>query len=174
MLALYSTTRKIKRKRSLKKNIFKISLITVLFFSSNMLNGKDYTEPIDNSVDYNLKVVITNIRNKSGRIQLDLYKNQSEFEARYSDKARRIYLYKKDAVDGKLSYKYENEPAGVYGVAILDDENLNGKMDYGWVLPSEGFGFGDYWHTKWRTPTFSDFKFSLQADKTIFVKVKYM
>lgn len=171
----YRSIEKIKRKQSFKNNIFKLLLlITLLFFSSEMLNGKNYTKTNQTNSTCALKISITNIRNKTGRIQLDLYKNQSEFEARYSDKERRIYLYKKDAVNGTLSYTYKSEPAGIYGVAILDDENLNGKMDYGWVLPSEGFGFGDYWHNKWRTPTFNDFKFSLQSNKTVIVKVKYM
>ena len=82
--------------------------------------------------------------------------------------------YKKDAVNGSITYEYKNVTGDVYGVACFDDENNNGKIDYGWFLPSEGFGFGDYWHTKWSSPHFNDFKFTLKSDKTVTMKVKYL
>ena len=50
----------------------------------------------------------------------------------------------------------------------------NGKIDYGWIMPKEGFGFGDYYHTKWSSPHFNDFKFSLKEDKTVVMVVRYL
>ena len=100
---------------------------------------------LQNHKGYTITVIIQNLRNKDGRVQLDLYKNQTEYDNRMSSKARRAYVYKKESVNGKVTYKYRNVPSGVYGLALLDDENKNGEMDYGWFLPSEGYGFGDYW-----------------------------
>lgn len=127
-----------------------------------------------NQKGYTITVVIKNLRNKKGRVQLDLYKNQTEYDARMSNKKRRAYVYKTDSKGGSVTYKYKNVPGGVYGLALLDDENKNGEMDYGWFLPSEGYGFGDYWHTKWTAPTFDDFKFTLKSNKTVIMKVKYL
>lgn len=143
------------------------SLISVTF------KKNEYVKSNLSEKTYTLTIVVTSLRNNDGKIQLDVYKNQKEFEARYSNKERRIYLPKKNLVNGTVTFVFKNLPEGTYGVAIMDDENSNGKIDYGWVLPSEGFGFGDYWHQKWRTPTFDDFKFNLQTNKTVTVKAKY-
>jgi len=77
-------------------------------------------------------------------------------------------------VNGTVTYEYTDLPEDVYGIALFDDENSSGKIDYGWFMPTEGFGFGDYWHTKWSTPHFDNFKFTLKSNKTITVKVKYL
>lgn len=159
----------------LKKAILVFLLLNVsLVYANVWCKKKTDLLAIQNHTGYTLTVVIQNLRNKKGHVQLDLYKNQAEYEARMSDKKRRAYVYKTDAVNGKVTYMYRNVPGGVYGIALLDDENKNGEMDYGWFLPSEGYGFGDYWHTKWSAPTFDDFKFTLRSNKTVIMKVKYL
>lgn len=123
---------------------------------------------------YTLKVIIKNMRNKAGRLQLDLYKNNDEFEKRKSDTKRRAYVDKSDAHKGEITYTYTHVPEGIYGLALFDDENSNGKIDYGWILPKEGFAFGDYYHTKWSSPHFNDFKFTLKSNKTSVMVVRYL
>ncbi len=158
----------------LKKSLFTIlSLITTFTLVSLTYTKNNFVETTSSVNTYTLTIVVTSLRNNKGKLQLDLYKNQQEFEARYSDKDRRIYLPKKNLMNGSVTFTFKNLPKGVYGVAIMDDENSNGKIDYDWVLPSEGFGFGDYWHNMWRPPTFNDFKFTLQSDKTVTIKTKY-
>ena len=158
----------------LKKSFLTILLLIGTFtLLSVTFKKSDPVKSNSSENTYTLTIIVTSLRNNNGKLQLDLYKNQQEFEARYSDKDRRIYLPKKNLMNGSVTFTFKNLPEGTYGVAIMDDENSNGKIDYGWVLPSEGFGFGDYWHSKWRTPTFNDFKFTLQSDKTVTVKAKY-
>lgn len=158
----------------LKKGVSAILLLMGTYsLMSVTFKKSEYVKSNLTERTFTLTIIVTSLRNNDGKIQLDIYKNQKEFEARYSDKERRIYLPKKKLVNGTVTFVFKNLPEGTYGVAIMDDENSNGKIDYGWVLPSEGFGFGDYWHKKWRTPTFDDFKFTLQANKTVTVKAKY-
>jgi uncharacterized protein (DUF2141 family) len=59
------------------------------------------------------------------------------------------------------------------GVALLDDENDNWKMDIGWFFPKEGHAFSDYYHTGLRKPVYEDFRFLLTSDKKIVMKMKY-
>lgn len=146
-------------------------LFFFIFSSFKVVKNREMTE---SESGHTLTVIIKNLRNNKGRLQLDLYKNQEEYEARTSDKERRAYVDKSDAINNRITYKYKNVPNGVYGIALFDDENKNGKIDYGWILPSEGFGFGDYYHTKWSTPKFSDFKFTLNSDKTVVMAVRYL
>jgi uncharacterized protein (DUF2141 family) len=159
----------------LKKTIFSLLLFGgAYFFSSITFKKKSNFTSLKNENRFTITVIIQNIRNKNGCIQLDLYKNQTEYEARTSDKKRRAYVYKNKMVNGTVTYEYTDLPGDVYGIALFDDENNSGKIDYGWLMPTEGFGFGDYWHTKWSAPHFDNFKFTLKSNKTITVKVKYL
>lgn len=148
------------------KRITQILILSLLLVSLCSLTFKD--EPKTCTI----KVIIKNLRNKDGRIQLDLYKNAQEYENRKGE--YRAYVSKTDVKDGWVVYYFKNIPVGEYGLALFDDENSNGKIDYGWLMPKEGFGFGDYYHTKWSTPKFSDFKFQLTGDKTVTMKVRYL
>lgn len=147
-----------------------LPLIMLMIFTSADVSTKAIENPSEKT--FTLKVKIINLRNTKGRIQLDLYTNQAQYAARKGDWTE--YLSKKDASDGVIIHTYHNVKPGVYGLALFDDENKNGKIDYGWLMPIEGFGFGDYYHTKWTTPHFNDFKFYLNSDKTVVMKVRYL
>ncbi|PQJ08792.1 hypothetical protein CJD36_022320 [Flavipsychrobacter stenotrophus] len=56
-----------------------------------------------------------------------------------------------------------NLEPGVYGFALLDDENGNGTMDYNMFgMPKEGFGFSDFYLSGLKKPNFDQFKFTLR------------
>ena len=147
-------------------------LCAFFFFSS--FNATKTNFALKSEKGNTITVMITNIRNKKGRLQLDLYKNQEEYEARMSDDKRRAYVYKSTVSNGIIKYTYTNVPDGVYGIALFDDENNNGEIDYGWLLPKEGFAFGDYYHMKLSTPRFNNFKFTLKENKTVTMIVRYL
>ncbi|MCC6370579.1 MAG: DUF2141 domain-containing protein, partial [Bacteroidia bacterium] len=74
-----------------------------------------------------------------------------------------------------FSIVYDDLKPGVYGIAILDDENTNEKMDYGWFLPKEGFGFSDYYHSNMSHPKFESFDFVLKKEaKKVEIKLRYL
>ncbi|MGB0914438.1 MAG: DUF2141 domain-containing protein [Crocinitomicaceae bacterium] len=112
------------------------------------------------------------VRNKKGRIQVQIYRNSETFKAETPWKTR--YVSKAELSGGKVSFKIYNLPSGTYGLALLDDENRNTKMDYSWLVPTEGFGFSDYYHTAWSKPKFNDFKFELNSHKTVTMKIRYL
>ena len=120
---------------------------------------------------YSVTVNITNIRNSKGRIQLQIYKNQETFAKETPWKS--FYVYKTGMKNKTVTYVIPNIEAGTYGIALLDDENQNKEMDFSMLVPKEGFGFSDYFHTSWSRPVFSDFKFQLASNKTVTMKVKY-
>lgn len=118
-------------------------------------------------------IQVSGIRNSTGNIRLAFYSNSKSF-----DDEKPLFIRtvpKKDLVKNSLKVSYSDLKPGVYGIAILDDENANEKMDYGWVLPKEGFGFSDYYHTGMTRPKFNQFDFELStAAKTVEIKVRYM
>ncbi len=121
---------------------------------------------------FEVTVHIKNIRNSKGRIQLQVYRNQESFKNETPWKSTTVS--KKSMKNHQLTYHFKGLPKGIYGIALLDDENSNTKMDYGWLLPDEGFGFSDYYHTAWSKPQFDKFKFYLNKNKTVTMVIRYL
>ena len=143
-------------------------LTLILLFA--LLSGS-YSH-VECSQTYEVSVKITNIRNSKGTMQLQVYRSQKAFAAETPYKTFRI---SKKNVSGKvLRYKIKGLPKDYYGVALLDDENSNKLMDYGLILPKEGFGFSDYYHKGWSKPSYYDFNFYLKENKSVSMKVRYM
>lgn len=120
-----------------------------------------------------LKVSITGLRNNSGNIVLAFYNTEKAFE----DETPLFTKVESKAavVNHVLTLTYNGLKPGVYGIVILDDENNNSKMDFGWILPEEGFGFSNYYHTGMLKPKLSKFSFTLTNEtKVVEIKVKYM
>lgn len=120
-----------------------------------------------------LKINMSNIRNADGFMCLGFYTSDENFD---KDKPLFVKLIPKNTmVNGTLTITYKDIKPGTYGIALLDDENNNDKMDYGLILPKEGFGFSNYYHTGLSKPNFTKFKFTLTNEtKTVNIKVKYM
>ena len=144
--------------------LFSFSLLLTFTITSSISLVNDYKHCIT--------INFENVRNKKGRIQLQVYKDSESFRAEVPWTTR--YVSKTDITDGKASFKIYNMPSGTYGLVLLDDENRNTKIDYNWLVPKEGFGFSDYYHTAWSKPKFDDFKFNLTAAKTVTMKVRYL
>jgi uncharacterized protein (DUF2141 family) len=121
------------------------------------------------------KVVIrmTDIRNASGSLKLGLYKDEPSFEA---EKPLLQKTVTKTAISGGVVVCDMYVEPGTYGIALLDDENNDGEMDYGIFLPDEGFGFSNYYHTGLSKPKLKNFTFTVTAGQTanVTIKVKYM
>lgn len=120
-----------------------------------------------------LNVSVSGIRSNSGNIRLAVYCCNDDFN---KNKPLMIKTVPKSQMSkGVLKTSWSLKP-GTYGIAILDDENGNKQMDYGLVMPKEGFGFSDYYHTGMSKPTFDKFKFTVnEAEaKSVKIKVRYL
>ena len=133
-----------------------------------LLIASSYTPPT-----FEIRISVTNIRNEKGTIQIQVYRTKNDFETENPYKTYRV-TKKGKIKENTLPYTIIGLEKGSYGLALLDDENNNKKMDYGWVLPTEGFGFSDYYHTAWRRPRFDSFNFYLDSNKSVTMKVRYM
>lgn len=122
-----------------------------------------------------LKVSITGLRNNKGSVIMGFYNNDKAFE----DETPLFTKIESKAttVNHVLTLNYTGIKPGTYGIVLLDDENNNGKMDFGWFLPEEGYGFSNYWHTSLTKPKVVRFSFTItnvNEIKSVEVKVKYM
>lgn len=115
---------------------------------------------------------VTNVRNKEGSIRLCVFKDQASFS---NDQASKImHLAKNELSGGKMTASIEL-PSGTYGIAVLDDENSNDKMDYALMMPKEGFGFSNFYLTGLSRPKFEQFKFLVgDTNFSVVIRMKYM
>lgn len=119
-----------------------------------------------------VEIKITDIRSTKGSFVLGFYKDNETFTKRTPYMRKKIE--KTTQKNGIVVYNLAM-PSGTYGIALLDDENQNAKMDYGFLLPLEGFGFSDYYHKGLSAPSFHDFDFTVgTTNKAVVIKVKYM
>jgi uncharacterized protein (DUF2141 family) len=119
-----------------------------------------------------LKVSITGLRNNKGFVIMGFYNNDKAFE----DETPLFTKIESKAstINHVLTLNYTGIKPGTYGIVLLDDENNNNKMDFGWFLPEEGYGFSNYWHTSLTKPKVAKFSFTItNENKSVEIKVKY-
>jgi len=119
-----------------------------------------------------LSVEISGIKTDKGVIQLSVYRDKETFAA---ETPLRVFNFPKtEMIDGKITVSIPDLTTGTYGIALIDDKNENGKMDYRFFIPCEGFGFSDYYFRGTCKPEFKAFSFPLsEVDKTITIRVQY-
>lgn len=117
-----------------------------------------------------ITIKLSNIRSSKGHIKVAFFTCEKEFEIEKPKYMRKIS--KSGMKNGEVSATFKDIPAGNYGVAVLDDENANGIMDYSFFMPTEGFGFSDYYHTGMKKPKYNSFTFVLGKESKI-IKVKF-
>jgi len=121
-----------------------------------------------------VEVTITGIRNTRGQMGIGVFRDNETFK---KEKAYRdLQFVKKDISKGEMKVRFDLPP-GTYGIALVDDENSDGVMEYNRLgIPKEGFGFSDYYHTGLKKPKFDSFKFTLDKGqkKSIKIRVRYI
>ncbi len=128
---------------------------------------------VANNASYSLTVNVANLQNSEGIVQFSLYNHDDVFP---DEKFKRFHKQLKSSiVNNESTITFHNLPQGTYAVNVFHDENNNGIIDKGWVLPLEGLGFSNYQVINMlNRPSFKKAKFELNANKTIKVKVIYM
>jgi uncharacterized protein (DUF2141 family) len=120
-----------------------------------------------------LTVQVENLQNTKGHVQFAVYNKEGsipdeEYENYYKIATAEIK-------DHSAKVIFMNLPNGTYAVNILHDEDKDGKIDKGWILPKEGIGFSNFTQIGLSNrPNFKKASFELNEDKTISVEVIYM
>jgi len=121
---------------------------------------------------YSLKVNVDNLHNSKGVVQVSLYNKSGSIP----DKKYTKYFKKKSAkINNKKAYVvFNNLPKGLYALNVLHDENNNGKIDKGFILPKEGIGFSNFKTLNIANkPNFKKASFMLNRDSSVNINVIY-
>ena len=126
-----------------------------------------------NNEAYSLTVKVHDLRNSKGVIQFALYNKEGTIpDERYTKYNKKLIG---EITEGSSSVTFDKLPPGKYAVNILHDEDKNGKIDKGLILPKEGIGFSNYKSIGLSNrPKFSRASFDLTSDMTTDVIVIYM
>lgn len=112
-----------------------------------------------------LELEINNIKEYHGTVWIGVYRSESSF---LNKEEAILYSVKNPSASNK-SIVINNLHYGDYAIALFQDLNNNGTMDFDWLgIPSEPYAFSKPLHSKWRAPVFKEVKVSLyQSQKTI-------
>lgn len=146
-------------------SLFCIGLLLLISVSSFI--------PAEKKKGFSLTVDVNELRNSTGTVLFTLYNREDAFP----DEHYKKYLKKITGkiVNGSASVTFENLPAGKYAVNILHDENNDGKIKKGLLLPKEGIGFSNFQSIGFSNrPSFAKAAFNLNGDAKIKVKIIYM
>lgn len=89
-----------------------------------------------------IHVQILNIRNSVGTIACALFKSPEGFPIEFLRSATNVMVIKIRKSQARCDF--EDIPPGMYAMAVIHDENMNGKLETNWMgIPTEGYGFSN-------------------------------
>jgi len=141
-------------------------MLQIILFSLSSFHSKEETT-------FQLIVKVKDLRNTRGIVQFTLYNDADSFPDEHYKKYYRKLSSK--IVNGTSTVIFENVPAGRYAVNILHDEDEDGQIKKGIILPKEGIGFSNYQSIgPGKKPAFNKAAFDLSGNKELDVKIIYL
>lgn len=122
---------------------------------------------------YSLTVSVDGLRNSKGVVQFALYNQDDSIPDEEYKKYYKVEIGK--ISDGSSLVIFSGLPKGIYAINILHDENINGKIDKGFILPIEGIGFSNYESIGlMNRPDFTKASFQLKSNLKKAIKIIYL
>tara|TARA_E500000305_G_C3984109_1_gene218410 strand:- start:430 stop:879 length:450 start_codon:yes stop_codon:yes gene_type:complete len=130
--------------------------------------GAKTAVPVGVTVD----ITVTNLRNAKGTVWACMTTQADAFPKCDGDaKSYRTSAPAHDAIE----LRFDDVKPGTYAIALMHDENGNGKIDKTLILPREGFGFSRDAAVKMGPPSFSAAAFAVGAQPVHqIIKMRYL
>jgi uncharacterized protein (DUF2141 family) len=137
-----------------------ITLFTALMFA-NLLPAAVFAQT---SPCPGIHVKILKIENRNGTVDCALFDSPAGFPREFLQSAQNVMVIKIRNTAARCDF--EAIPPGTYALAVIHDENANGKLDTNLLgIPTEGYGFSNDAKAALSTPSFSaaSFKYNGQS-----------
>jgi len=140
------------------------SLLLAILFTS-------FSKPANKT--FSLTINVDKLRNSQGIVQFALYNKDGSIP---DEDFKKCYkLMKAKITKGTSTITFTGIPAGKYAVNVFHDENNNGKIDKGFILPIEGIGFSNFNTIGLSNrPNFEKASFNLTSDSKAKITIIYM
>ncbi|MBW8200629.1 DUF2141 domain-containing protein [Flagellimonas abyssi] len=146
--------------------------ILIISFTSFVLFISIYSGRTTNLANPSLTVKVEGLRNSKGLVQYALYDQEGSLPDQKFKKYHQIRT--SDISGGRSSTTFSNLTAGTYAISVLHDENKDGEIKMGLLLPKEGIGFSNFKTIGLSNrPNFRKASFMLDKDSTIVVNMIY-
>jgi uncharacterized protein (DUF2141 family) len=101
-----------------------------------------------------IHVKVLNIRNSTGTVACALFESPTGFPEEFLHSATNVMVIK--IRDTQARCDFEDIPPGTYALAVIHDENMNGRLDTNLLrIPTEGYGFSNDARAWFGAPAFS-------------------
>ncbi|MFL1465012.1 DUF2141 domain-containing protein [Marinobacter sp. HN1S83] len=106
-----------------------------------------------------IHVRILDIRNSTGTVACALFESPEGFPTEFLQSATNITMI---AIrDTQARCNFLDIPPGTYALAVIHDENMDGKLATNWLgVPTEGYGFSSGATVSMSAPSFEEASFS--------------
>ncbi len=120
-----------------------------------------------------MTVTATNLRSAKGVVRACMTTNPKRFPKCRGDANAYSTVVPAGAT---VTFSFENVQPGRYAIALLHDENNNGKADRAlMMMPKEGFGFSRDAKVRMGPPKFKSAAFDVtEQDQSLKIKMRYM
>jgi uncharacterized protein (DUF2141 family) len=113
--------------------MLKFTSVAALSFMAFMAGAAASAEPVQRGI----RVEMRGIRNSTGAVACALFEAPEGFPTEFSLMMVRVR-------GAKATCSFEQIPPGTYALAVIHDENRDGKLATDWMgLPREGYGFSN-------------------------------
>ncbi len=121
-----------------------------------------------------ISITVTDLRNDDGVVRACMTSREDRFpQCRGVTQA---YSAQVDAKNGQVAVRFDGVRPGRYAIALLHDENDNGKADRALgMMPKEGFGFSRDAPVRMGPPRFEEAAFDMgKGDRALQIRMRYM
>ena len=130
-----------------------------------------FNEPVSLIHTNNIRIVIPNIRSDKGEILIAIYNKANGFP---ENSTLALQTAKMKAKKGSQSYTLNGLAHGKYAIALLHDENGDGKMNKNMLgIPKEGYGVSNNVKNLMSAPAFKDAVFSHTQETELSIELNY-
>lgn len=123
-----------------------------------------------------LTVTIGNLRSNSGQVLICIFTADGSDKLEFPDcvKGHGVRYAQAPISGGKVVMTFNGLKDGVYAIAIVHDENGNGKMDTNFLgIPAEGVGVSTNSRV-FGKPSFEQGQFSIKGNTAVAIETKYI
>jgi len=109
------------------------------------------------------------LRDDRGRVGCSVFNGPDGFPREKAKQFRGMWVPKHDR---SAVCDFVAVPAATYAVTVLDDSNMDGKMDFNFIgLPTKGYGFSNGAKATLSPPSFQAASFSYNAESRLTVTI---
>jgi uncharacterized protein (DUF2141 family) len=139
---------------AMKNMAFCMRILCVLLFAVLVFGNLPAAALPQSSPCPGIHVKVLNIRNSTGTVACALFESPVGFPIEYLRYATNIMVIK--IRDAQARFDFLDIPPGTYALAVIHDENMDGKLDTNWLgAPKEGYGFSNDAKAFLSAPSFS-------------------